>query len=66
MDLEQFFGIDAQENSDLTALHALSLPAYNVSVQPETTLAEISPGKFMHLNPELEERQVEKLLELLK
>ena len=66
VDLEQFFGIDAQENSDLTSLHSLSLPAYNVSMQPETTLVEISPGKFMHLNPELEKQQTEKLLELLK
>lgn len=54
MDLEQIFGIDAQENNDLTALHSLSLPACNVSVQPKTTLAKINLGKFLHLNPELE------------
>lgn len=39
MDLEQIFGIDAQENIDLTALHTLSLSAYDVFIQPETTLA---------------------------
>ena len=58
MDLEKFFGINAQENSDLTALHSLSLPACNVCIQPETTLAEISPGKFLHLNPELEKQHL--------
>ena len=44
----------------------LSFPAYNVYVQPKTTLAEINPRKFLHLNLELEEQQTEKLLELLK
>lgn len=46
--------------------HSLSLLAYNVYVQLETTLDEISPKKFMHLNPELEKQQTKKLLELLK
>ena len=54
MDLENIFGIDAQKNSDLIALHSHSLPAYNVFVQPETTLTEINPGRFLHINPELE------------
>ena len=58
--------MDVQENSDLPTLHSLSLLAYNVSIQSETTLAEISLGKFLHLNPELEEQQTKKLLELLK
>ena len=66
LDLKQIFETNIQENSDLSALHSLSFPAYNVAVQPETTLAEISPGKFLHLNPELEEQQTKKLLELLK
>ena len=54
MDLENIFETNVQENSDLPALHSLSFLAYNVFVQPETTLAEISPGKFLHLNLELE------------
>ena len=66
MDLEQIFKTNVQENSDLPALHSLSFPTYNVFVQPEITLAEISPGKFLHLNPEFEKQQTEKLLELLK
>ena len=53
MDLEYIFEMNVQENSDLLALHSLSFPVYNVSIQPETTLAEISLGKFLHLNPEL-------------
>ena len=66
MDLEKIFEMNIQENSELLALHSLSFPAYNVVVQPKTTLAEISLGKFLHLNPELEKQQTEKLLELLK
>ena len=50
----------------ISLLYTLSLPAYNGYVHPETTIVEISPGKFMHLNPELEKQQIEKLLELLK
>ena len=66
MDLEQIFETNVQENSDLPTLHSLSFPTYNVFVQLETTLAEISPGKFLHLNSELEKQQTKKLLELLK
>ena len=54
MDLEQIFETNVQENSDLPALHSLSFLAYSFSVHPKTTLAEISPRKFLHLNPELE------------
>jgi hypothetical protein len=66
LDLKRIFETNIQENSDLYALHSLSFLAYNVVVQPETTLAEISLGKFLHLNLELEKQQTEKLLELLK
>ena len=57
MNLEQVFGINAQESSNLTTLHSLSLSTFNVSVKPETTLVEISPGKFLHVHPELERQQ---------
>lgn len=66
LDLKQIFETDIQENSDLSALHSLSFLTYNVVVQPETTLAEISLGKVLHLNPELEKQKTKKLLELLK
>lgn len=66
LDLKQIFETNIQENSDLSTLHSLSFPSYNVVVQPETTLAEISPRKFLHLNPDLEKQQTKKLLELLK
>ena len=49
--------MNVQENSDLPALHSLSFPAYNVFVQPKTTLIEISPRKFLHLNHKLEKQQ---------
>ena len=66
MDLKQIFETNIQENSDLSTLHSLSFLAYNVVVHLETTSAEISPGKFLHLNLKLEKQQTKKLLELLK
>ena len=65
-DLEQIFEMDVQENSDPTTLLSLSLHATNISLHPKATLVEISQGKYLHINPELEGKQAEKLIDLQK
>lgn len=52
--LHQIFSLDFQENSDSQPSSSHIVASYSYTLEPKTTLVEISPGKSLHISSELD------------
>ena len=64
--LHQIFSLDFQENSDSQPSLSHIVALCYCTLEPETTLVEISPGKSLHITSDLDSSQQEQLVTLLR
>ena len=64
--LSHIFSLDFQENHDSHSSIPLSLTTPLSTLEPNTTLVEISPGNSLHISSDLDPSQQEQLVNLLQ
>ena len=64
--LSQIFSLDFQENHDSHSSVPLHLTTPLSTPEPDTTLVEISPGKYLHISSDLDSSQQDQLVNLLQ
>ena len=64
--LSQIFSLDFQERYDSLPPLPPSLATHLCTLEPDTTLVDISSGKSLHINSDLDSSQQEQLMNLLQ
>ena len=64
--LSQIFSLDFQDNHDSHSSIPLHLTTHLSTLEPDTNLVEISPGKSLHISSDLDSSQQEQLVNLFQ